>query len=169
MHIAEFDASTKHRKRKTQIGYVIYSPDGKVVCKCSKSIEYMDSNDAEWYALLEVMKDAKELNIKYIKIYGDCQSVIDTCNTKQPKKNVYHKRIKELELFFDTCKYEWIKRKKNTVADSLSKGKKVKNIEPKKHSESIEMLLWGINTKYKNQFVLKSRRAERREKKILWR
>lgn len=173
MHTAYFDASTKHDTRTTRIGYVIYSPEGKVKRKCSKPVQYMESNDAEWFALIELLKECKKYKIKYIKVYGDNKSVIDMATSGMLNKRLYQRRVRDLKMLFNICSFEWIEREDNKIADWLSKGRKLDSRKIKQHSrkpkESIDKMLCGISTRCKDQLGLKGYRAARREKKLMWR
>ncbi|HIP42512.1 MAG TPA: ribonuclease HI family protein [Aquifex aeolicus] len=117
-----FDGSSKGNPGKAGIGVVIRLPD-KVI-KISRYIGKATGNEAEYKALIEGLRKAKELGIKNLVVKGDSQIVINQVMGKYRVKNERLKnlytQVKELERFFNSIYYEKIPREQNREADNLS-------------------------------------------------
>jgi hypothetical protein len=82
------------------------------------------NNVAEYEALLHGMRAAKEMSISRLRCYGDSDLIARqtsaTCDTVSPDMIAYHKAIDQLGGYFAGYSVEWIQRKKNEEADTIS-------------------------------------------------
>ncbi|HID65836.1 MAG TPA: ribonuclease HI family protein [Aquificaceae bacterium] len=118
-----FDGASAGNPGRAGIGIVIILPGKKI--KISKCIGKATSNEAEYKALIEGLRKAKELGVKNLVVRGDSQLVINQVTGKYRVKNErlkdLYNQVKELEKFFNSIYYEKIPREWNKKADYLSK------------------------------------------------
>ncbi|RUM30463.1 MAG: ribonuclease H [Aquifex sp.] len=120
--ILYFDGAAKGNPGPAGIGYVLIIEKRKYTH--SKAVGEKTNNQAEYLALIEGMKKAKELGVKELVVKGDSQLVIRQMEGKFKVKNAnvkpLFKEAKELENYFEKVTYEWIPRKENKEADALA-------------------------------------------------
>lgn len=120
--LAWFDGAAHPNPGKIGIGGVIISPTGEVTNLCSTA-GHGDSSDAEYRALVAVLKAALALDAKKLVVYGDSRVVIDDVQTHGACAFVlthYREEARTLLAQFAEIRFVWIPRKKNTAADALS-------------------------------------------------
>ena len=94
-----------------------------IIWETARSLGTKTNNEAEYSALILLLKAAKERDIMRLDVYGDSKLVI--CQvSKQWKINLPHLRALA-EKVWDITKdmnvsYKWIPREENTLADNLS-------------------------------------------------
>jgi ribonuclease HI len=107
------------------IGVVLISPQGdKLKYVLRISFPQASNNEAEYEALLHVMKMAKACGATRLKIFGDSnlivRQVMNICDivndTMMAYKNLYH----YLEGTFDGCEVSHISRNSNEEANNLA-------------------------------------------------
>ena len=124
MFLLQFDACNREVLEIGSIGYVIYY-DSIVLYKHYEMLDKSyDSNYAEYKALINALKCAIDLKIKYLHVEGDAKIVIDQinnlCNVNCERVKPLHKEVKRLKSNFDCINFEHIYRKHNKYADSLA-------------------------------------------------
>ncbi|WP_211750287.1 ribonuclease H family protein [Paenibacillus sp. Marseille-Q4541] len=118
---AWFDGSIDHINQKAYIGYLIISPNNKVIRMYSNEISYVsDIQRVECLALNECLYFANRRGIKDIKVYGDCKYVIADIVSGSEKRKCY-KRTKLLRNEFINCELIFKPRIFNKYADHLCK------------------------------------------------
>lgn len=129
MYKAYFDASIDWAKNQVVVGYIIANNHGDVIHSESKNIgrniEKLDNNYAEWFALNQLLKMLRRLQINEVEIYGDNRSIIDIANgffRKQRNKEL-HRIIWKYAAKFNYITFNWISRKQNKEADKLTRNK----------------------------------------------
>ena len=124
MFLLQFDACNRDYLNIGSIGYVIYY-DNNVLIKNYKLLNFaLNSNYAEYKALIEGLKNAIKLNIKDLYVEGDAKIVIEqinnNCNVKSESVKPLYKEVLNLLKHFDTINLNHIYRKQNIYADSLA-------------------------------------------------
>jgi len=121
---AYFDGSASPNPGDMNVGGHIKN-DKYTVSKFSKNMGNGTNNEAEYLALIELIKKIIYLHIKKVEIFGDSQLVVNQVNgvfkVKQEniKKLVEH--VKNLLKQIPDWSLSWIERSKNKEADVLSK------------------------------------------------
>lgn len=96
-------------------------------CAFRKFIPFEDNNLAELKAIFETILLAKDLQVSNLILYTDNANAIDFLSgkTKITDKHLHYFRvienIQELLSYFFSYHISWIPRKKNFIADNLSK------------------------------------------------
>lgn len=124
MFLLQFDACNRDHLKIGSIGYVIYYDSNILLKKYKMLNNVLNSNYAEYQALIEGLKNAIQLNIKDLYVEGDAKIVIEQinnkCNVKSNSvKPLYHEVLNLLK-YFDNIDFNHIYRKHNLYADSLA-------------------------------------------------
>ena len=102
MHV---DGASKgnHDKSVESKAYTCVVIPSKDYSKHYESIRYagnLSNNEAEWKALLEGIKKAKELGVRSVKIYSDSNLVVQQFNGRWKCKS------QEMKAYYDQCRKE---------------------------------------------------------------
>lgn len=121
---AFFDGSASPNPGDIKIGGTI--KDGvTTLFKLSKQMGYGSNNEAEYLALIEILRKVIHFNIKKIEIFGDSKLAIDQINgdCANNKFNLQKLALRARDLLtqIPEWKLSWVKRSKNKEADALSK------------------------------------------------
>lgn len=125
MHTGYFDGATNPNPGEVGLGTCLFS--GVDNAEVDAAIHYKrhgTNNEAEYYALILLLKRAITLNIKSIRCFGDSKLIVNHYNrvfNVSEKFAPYLLRVDELAKKFDFISIEWVRRNKNTRADELSK------------------------------------------------
>src|SRR3954462_14864408 len=80
---------------------------------------------AEYEALLQGMRAAKEMNVNRLRCYGDSDlvtgQVAGTCDAVSPTMAAYRQAVDKLGGHFTGYSVEWIDRRKNEEPDAPSR------------------------------------------------
>lgn len=99
----------------------------QLICAFRKEIELEDNNLAELKAIFETAKLALAMHLSHFLLYTDNSNAIDfisgtsKINDRNTHFFIIAKEIKELLNRFHSYHIAWIPRKKNFIADNLSK------------------------------------------------
>jgi ribonuclease HI len=108
------------------IGGVIYDEQGAVLAKLSEPIGIADSALAEWHALVEVLKLARQLGATDVELnldeLGIVDALCDAATIRAPHLVPYYEKARELMAQFASCDILHVLRTGNTVADDLAGG-----------------------------------------------
>lgn len=124
MHFGYFDGATKPNPGELGLGAHINDVDGVEIDAAIHYKSFGTNNEAEYYALILLLKRAAALKIKNLCCYGDSKLIINQCNGEfnvSEKFKPYLNRVKELIANFDSVTIKWVRRNKNSRADQLSK------------------------------------------------
>lgn len=118
-----FDGASRGNPGPAGAGALIVDGEEKVIWETAEFLGDKTNNEAEYAALIFLLKAAREMDIKSIKIYGDSKLIVSQV-TKQWKINFPHLRVLAQEVWrllegIDVS-FEWIPREKNKQADALS-------------------------------------------------
>jgi ribonuclease HI len=118
-----FDGSK--RVQGAGAGVVLISPQGdKLKYVLRMSFPQASNNEAEYEALLHVMKMAKACGATQLKIFGDSnlvvQHVMNRCDAISDNMTAYRNLYNYLEGTFDGCEVLHVSRASNKEADNLA-------------------------------------------------
>jgi ribonuclease HI len=119
---AWFDGSARPNPGRCGIGARLEGPDGAV--EISQPAGYGNSSEAEYRALIALLKTAVAHGVSGLTIYGDSQVVIGdaTCPDAHaaPALHTYRSAARALMARIDGLALRWVPRHKNQQADALS-------------------------------------------------
>ena len=82
------------------------------------------NNAAEYEALLHGIRMAKEMNLSWVRCFGDsdlvAQEVCGTLDSKDPLMAAYRQEVDAIAGHFKGCQVEHVDRRKNEAVDDLS-------------------------------------------------
>ncbi|NLD04605.1 MAG: ribonuclease HI family protein [Synergistaceae bacterium] len=118
-----FDGASRGNPGKAGAGALMINDQGKVVWETARFLGEKTNNEAEYMALILLLKAAKEQGVRSLKVYGDSKLVVSQVS-RQWKINLPHLRLLaqqvwELAEAMDIS-YHWIPREQNKRADILS-------------------------------------------------
>lgn len=118
-----FDGASRGNPGEAAAGALLENDSGEVVWETARYLGKKTNNEAEYAALLMLLKAASERGVSELKVYGDSKLVI--CQvSRQWKINLPHLRelAKEAWSLMDGMKVDlqWIPRERNKRADALS-------------------------------------------------
>lgn len=155
MYIAYFDGASKGNPGESGIGTYIQK-NGITIWEISKAIGITTCNVAEYTALITLLAELKQRQIKRIQIFGDSQLVIKQVNREW---NVNYPRLEKLRnevynlMQGKHITIQWIPRKKNAYADKLS-NLAFKKYSPEKMTHSSSAMPFSIEKISKTIFIV---------------
>ena len=118
-----FDGASRGNPGTAGAGALLVNENGEVIWETARFLGTKTNNEAEYTALLLLLKAAKERDIKTLNIYGESKLVVSQVS-KQWKINLPHLRALAQEAWSlmegMSVTLEWIPREKNKLADALS-------------------------------------------------
>ena len=118
-----FDGASRGNPGSAGAGALLVNDAGEIVWETARFLGTKTNNEAEYNALILLLKAARERDIKELKVYGDSKLVVSQVS-RQWKINLPHLRTlaKEVWELMDgiDVSLEWIPREKNKRADELS-------------------------------------------------
>jgi ribonuclease HI len=122
--VVNTDGGARNNPGPAGIGAVFKNPStGKIAYKIKKFIGNTTNNCAEYVAVLESLKLAKQLKAKRIKIRSDSELLVRQMQgryqVKDEKLKMLHTRVKNISKEFELISYEHVRREENKEADSL--------------------------------------------------
>lgn len=118
-----FDGASRGNPGKAGAGALMINSEGKVVWEKALFLGEKTNNEAEYMALITLLKAAKEQGIRSLKVFGDSKLVISQVS-RQWKINLPHLRLLAQEAWTLSegmdISYHWIPREENKRADILS-------------------------------------------------
>lgn len=123
-YILQFDGSSKGNPGPAGIGAVIYKNNDEIWGAAKYLGDYKTNNQAEYSALIYGLKQAIELGIEELLVFGDSQLVINQMNQIYKVKNIVllelYNETYQLTKQFKYIEFIHVYRDKNTRADELS-------------------------------------------------
>lgn len=105
------------------VGVVVLDEKKKVIKEIGKFIGKSTNNEAEYKAVLEGLKAAKDLKGSEIVFYIDSLLVVSQLNgkfkVKEPRMKTFFNEAKMIEKSFESVKYIHVPREKNYIADKI--------------------------------------------------
>ncbi len=120
-----FDGASLGNPGDMGVGFAIAEGDGRVVHKRGEYIGVGTNNEAEYMALIYLLETAVKSGVQKLRVFGDSSLVVKQVNgewkIKAEHLKPFQKRAKEFLSQIPNSELIWIKREKNSLADSLSK------------------------------------------------
>lgn len=118
---AWFDGSARPNPGRCGIGGLLTAPDGRAI-EISQDAGYGSSSEAEYRALIAVLRAAIAAGARGLAIHGDSRVVIDDMSGAVPAPALSDLRTLASSLLaqLDGASLRWIPRHKNGAADALS-------------------------------------------------
>jgi len=105
------------------IGVVIKNNKGKVIKEIGKFIGRATNNEAEYKAIIEGLKEAKDKKATELECFLDSLLVVNQLDgkfkVKDKKIKLFWNEVKELEKSFREVLYHHIPRTRNYLADRI--------------------------------------------------
>lgn len=118
-----FDGASRGNPGEAGAGALLVNEKGEIVWETSRYLGKKTNNEAEYAALLLLLKAAGERGIRRLTVYGDSKLVVSQVS-RQWKINLPHLRALAQEAWklMDgmSVELEWIPRERNKRADMLS-------------------------------------------------
>ena len=71
-----FDGASRGNPGKAGAGALLINEDGKIIWEASRFLGEKTNNEAEYMALIMLLKAAKDRGIKSLRVYGDSKLVV---------------------------------------------------------------------------------------------
>ena len=117
------DGGSRNNPGPAATGFILKTENGQVLRQGGKFLGTATNNEAEYLALLEGLKEAKEFNPKQLNCFLDSSLVVNQLNGVFKIKEARLRRlifeIKKLEPEFESIRYRYIPREKNKEADAI--------------------------------------------------
>lgn len=123
--IGYFDGASRGNPGEAGAGALIKDKEGNVLWECAKYLGIKTNNEAEYNAVIELLKAVKDLGITEIKIYGDSNLVVSQLSRKWAIKKSHLRELAETAWKVGAesqakITYVWVPREQNREADKLS-------------------------------------------------
>jgi ribonuclease HI len=109
---------------RAAIGALLRTPRLVTVAQISKAICPATHNVAEYRALIEGLKLARDYGIQRIRVYMDSELVVDQVNgvsaVRQAHLGELHEVASSLVALFESIRISWVPREMNAEADRLA-------------------------------------------------
>jgi ribonuclease HI len=118
-----FDGASS--RESVGVGVVFISPTQETISLSYKLKFEMTNNVAEYEALVLGLRDAKDMKIEELAVFGDVELIVhqvkNLYQTKHPRLRTYRNEVWYLvDSFFLDFNISFVPREENTVADSLA-------------------------------------------------
>lgn len=108
---------------RAAIGVLLRTRRLVTVAEISKAIDPATHNVAEYQALIEGLRLARNHGIQRLRVYMDSELVVDQVNglsaVRQAHLNDLHETASDLKAQFKNIRVSWVPREMNTEADRL--------------------------------------------------
>jgi len=105
------------------IGALLQTRRLVTVAQISRPIGPATHNVAEYQALIEGLKLAREHGIEHIRVFMDSELVVDQVNgvsaVKEARLSALHADVSSLRALFKSFRVSWVPREMNAEADRL--------------------------------------------------
>ncbi len=106
------------------IGAVLYNEAQEKIAEISQYLGIATNNQAEYQALIEALKKAKDLGAKEVDVFMDSELVVKQLNREYKVKNKdlapLFLQVYNLSLSFSKISFSHIYREENVIADRLA-------------------------------------------------
>ena len=118
------DGASKGNPGRTGVGVSIVDGEGKRVGEISRYLGHKTNNEAEYWALLLGLREAKRLGADSVHVYTDSELIERQVNgiykVKDPKMKLLNHRVMEDMKGFSSFIIESVPREQNREADRLA-------------------------------------------------
>ncbi len=138
------DGASRGNPGPAGIGVALFTMDGKKIAQISRAIGTTTNNAAEYTALIEALKLAKDLGIQQLHVLSDSQLMVNQMTgrfkVKHPQIAEFVAQAQELAKQFAKVSFHFIERENNRLADALSTAPIAKTPNQKTDSLSQELM-----------------------------
>ena len=118
------DGASRGNPGPSAVGAIVYSSSGEEVLSVAKKIGHATNNVAEYRAVLEGMRLARELRVREITIRLDSELVARQLAGQYRIRNAdleaLAREVSEEARRFERCRFEHVPREQNKSADRLA-------------------------------------------------
>ncbi|MFB6087296.1 MAG: ribonuclease HI [Haloarculaceae archaeon] len=118
-----FDGASRGNPGPAAIGWVVVTGDG-IVTEGGKTIGRATNNQAEYEALVQALRVARDYGFDEVEIRGDSELIVKQVRgewqTNDPELREYRVTVRELLTAFDEWSIEHVPREINERADELA-------------------------------------------------
>ena len=120
-----FDGSYRKESNNGGIGAYLVNEAEEVIWECTKGIDARTNNEAEYWALIELLTVTENLSAFPLVVFGDSQLVIfqmqGLYKVRSKIMRDLHQQAKQL-VGKNKIRFCWIERKNNKYADRMSQS-----------------------------------------------
>jgi ribonuclease HI len=125
--VANIDGGRDSRSGEIYIGALIVDvATGKVIKEHSAAMGTGTHNEAEYQGLLYALRFAIEHGAQALRVLSDSRLIVNQVNGQwriyQDHLRAYHAQASELIQQLPAFEIEWIPRKENSIADTLTRS-----------------------------------------------
>ena len=117
------DGGARNNPGPAATGFLIKDEEGEVVKKGGKFLGVATNNEAEYQALIEGLKAAKEFNPRHLDCFLDSSLAVNQLNgvfkIKEARLRELVFEAKSLEQGLASVRYQYIPREENKEADAI--------------------------------------------------
>ncbi len=122
--IIHTDGGARGNPGPAGIGAVLKNESGEIVAEISKFLGVATNNQAEYQAVVQAIRKAKELKAKELDFYLDSELVVKQLNREYKVKNEklapFFVEIYNTSMEFDKVRFFHVPREQNKEADRLA-------------------------------------------------
>lgn len=122
--IVHCDGAARGNPGPAGIGVVITDDGGLVLAEISEGLGVATNNQAEYTAVLEGLRRARELGATRVTLRSDSRLLIEQLEgrfrVKNPALQRLHRLVREVAASFHRVDYEHVPRERNREADRLA-------------------------------------------------
>ena len=121
--VLHFDGGSRGNPGPAAYGFVLDRPDGERLAAVGEAIGIATNNVAEYRALIEGMRRARQLGIRRLTVHGDSKLVIEQMKgawrVRAEGLRALHEEARAIAGRFESVRYEHVRRGGNAEADRL--------------------------------------------------
>ncbi len=122
--IVACDGASRGNPGPAGIGVRITDDDGKVLAEIARGLGIATNNQAEYVAVLEGLRRARELGATEVLLRSDSRLLIEQLSgrfrVKNPTLRRLHQQVREVARAFERVRYQHVPRERNREADRLA-------------------------------------------------
>lgn len=122
--IVHCDGAARGNPGPAGIGVVITDARGAVLAEIAQGLGVATNNQAEYTAVLEGLRRARELGAARVTLRSDSRLLVEQLEgryrVKNPALRRLHRLVREVASSFEEIRYEHVPRERNREADRLA-------------------------------------------------
>lgn len=115
------DGGSRGNPGKSACGYVIYSPDDRIIERAGHYLGIATNNQAEYHGFLTALERAHEMGISKVRLFSDSQLVVNQMNgiykIRNPELLPIYQDVKAVAETFESISFTHVPRELNKLAD----------------------------------------------------
>jgi ribonuclease HI len=122
--VVHVDGASRGNPGPSAVGAIVYSSSGEEILSVAKKIGHATNNVAEYRAVIEGMRLARELRVREITVRLDSELVARQLAGQYRIRNAdleaLAREVSEESRRFERCRFEHVPREQNKSADRLA-------------------------------------------------